>query len=228
LNIFSEYNAKVFELLPDFRTAKHSLHMNKECLKELGMVICRHGLQEHVGVSLLHRHFYLSPDERLVKDFIGNEAYIKPSKQNNIEVVPYLWQFDQGQNLEDASYNPLEFVIISSRTNRAKTDAETVCNAKAFLLEMSNKIHELSLEHIFGITTLYGTNEITLNDNEILLETTDHINRLLKLSPTSKSDFTITKDTETAWQFSSVLERDTLLNCTSCCTNHCTNHPPGP
>src|SRR5690349_6299192 len=98
MNVIHNYDARVFEALPEFEMAKQTLEGNREYLEELGRVICQHGLQEYIGISLLHKHFLVSPLEKLTKKFVGNEVRIRPmSSQDASKVAPYLWKLGTGQ-----------------------------------------------------------------------------------------------------------------------------------
>lgn len=58
-----DYDARVFQRLNEFHLARDYLEDKRESLTELGDVICRHGLHQRVGVSLLHKHFEISENE---------------------------------------------------------------------------------------------------------------------------------------------------------------------
>jgi hypothetical protein len=73
-----DYDARVFQRLNEFHLARDYLEDKRESLAELGDVICRHGLHQRVGVSLLHKHFEISDNELVVREFVRNLSYIKP------------------------------------------------------------------------------------------------------------------------------------------------------
>jgi hypothetical protein len=228
--IISPYAPSLFLSLPDFWTAKHSLERTKGHLKELGTMICRYGLQERVGVSLLHKHFTVYSNEQLVKHFVGNSAYIRLYPQSIDEnIVPYLWKLEHDEETGVQSFYPLEFVDTVQRASRARTDAQKFVSSEMFLAEIAAKLCALNLENVFGLCTLHGNSEIVLGDEEILLETTDHVNRVLTLAPAAK---TLTETTETSWQFTFDGSGDDTTkwkgrskgHCKSYCTSHCKNH----
>jgi hypothetical protein len=218
----SPYTPDLFLSLPNFQTARRSLERTRGYLKELGSVICRYGLQEHIGISLLHKHFSISPDEQLIKHFVGNSAYIRPySRSIDGNVVPYLWKFEYNQITGVQSFYPLEFVDTTRHALRGRVDAQKFVSSDMFLAEISTKLCELNLENIFGLCTLHGNSEIMLSDQEMLLEATDHVNRMLTLAPATK---TLAETTETSWQFTFDNDGTDVANCQIHCQTHCTNN----
>jgi hypothetical protein len=218
----SSYNPSIFASLPYFQTVSHSLDSRRGCLQVLGEIICRFGFQEHIGISLLHKHFAILPHERLVKCFVGNNAYIRPYPQLIADnVVPYLWRFYYNQATGVQSIYPLEFVDTTLRAFRGRTDAQKLLSSEMFLAEFSATLHALNLENVFGLCTLHGKGEITLSDEETLLETTDHMRRILTLAPAAK---TSTETVETSWQFTCDKNGKNITRCQAHCVAHCGIH----
>jgi hypothetical protein len=218
MHVSQQYHQQYFVALPRFQAAKRSLESARVHLEELGSVICRYDLQDHIGISLLHKHFYISPDEQLVKEFVGEEAYIRPRElQKDEHVVPYLWKVER----ESATYHPLEFIDTTNRAVRGRKDALMLANAEDFLAEMVDTLCGLGLEDVFGVSTLHGVGEIPLSDDEMLLETTDHEQRVLTLAVTSRVGVDLSDITETTWQFTAITEAEDLARCKA--DNHCSH-----
>jgi hypothetical protein len=218
----SLYDSKVFSSLPNFRTASHSLEGMSGSLSLLGKVICRHNLQEHIGVSLLHKHFPISRDEQLIKYFVGNCSYIRPyPRSTNENVVPYLWKFDCDRTTGLQSFYPLEFVDTGRRAFRGRTDARKLLSSEMFLAEFSATLHALDLRNVLGLCTNHGRGEIVLGDGEILVETTDHVHRVLTLAPVAKKSI---EAVETSWLFLPEKCDTNIPNCQIICVSHCRIH----
>ncbi len=218
----SSYNSSIFSLLPDFRTASHSLDRMRGDLQVLGEIICRYNFEEHFGVTLLHKHFSILPGERLIKHFVGNRAYIRPYSQPiSDNAVPCVWKFERNQTTGVQSFCPLEFVDTTHRAFRGRADAQIFVSSEAFLAEISAALCALNSENVFGLCTHHGDGEIVLGDGEILLETTDYMNRVLTLAPAAK---TSTETTETTWQFMFDEDGDDTTKCKGHCKSHCEKH----
>ena len=128
-----DYDARVFQRLNEFHLARDYLEDKRESLTELGDVICRHGLHQRVGVSLLHKHFEISENELVVREFDRNVSYIKPWNIDQLSSpVPYLWkaQISNGRAL----YYPLEFCDYPQHLQAgARSDLEILNGSLAFL-----------------------------------------------------------------------------------------------
>jgi hypothetical protein len=216
------YTPSILPSLPDFWTARHSLDRTKKDLKELGEIICDHGFHEHIGIALLHRHFYILPNERLIKYFVGKNAYIMPHAQPiNDNVIPYLWKFDRNLATGIGSFYPLEFVDPTQGASKCRADAQKFVGSEPFRAEFSARLCALGLENIFGPSTLHANGNLAPSDGEILLETTDLSNRVLTLAPAAKTSI---ETTETSWKFVLVENGASTTNCRIQCVSHCDVH----
>ncbi|MDQ2716648.1 MAG: hypothetical protein M3Z08_17215 [Chloroflexota bacterium] len=225
MEAMQSYDGSIFETLAEFRIARQFINTNRERLKELGVVICQHSLQEDVGISLLHKHFHISPYERVTKAFVGNAAHIRPQPiQDADHVAPYLWKLEANKGNTERRYYPLEFIEITDKTTKAQEQAERVRNTGDFLQEMAAKLCELEVENIFGISTLHNAGGIVVGDDEMLLETTDQVNRVLTVAPIPQTELVSSEVTETTWQFTSVGEGKTVQECYMHCNQHCKGH----
>jgi hypothetical protein len=219
-----EYDAEVFRGLSPFHAAKGSLAGQQERITELGNVICKHGLQDKVGVTLLHQHFPISADEAVVREFAGNVAYMQPrSAGDSANRVPYIWKLgfdDYGQ----ACYYPLEFCEYPDHLlGEARRDVELIAASKGFLAEMAGKLEQLGLADVFGIADLRSKDGLTVADGQTLLETTDHELRRLTLEPVPQSAVEGIDSTQTLWGFSKP-EMEATAWCVSHCYSHCRSH----
>jgi len=65
------YSSKVYDALPMIRRAHDELEkVEQETFFEIANIFLRHNVQEYLGLTLLHRHFKMSDDERLVENFV--------------------------------------------------------------------------------------------------------------------------------------------------------------
>jgi hypothetical protein len=148
------YDSGVFQRLSEFHSARDDLDANRALLSELGDVICLHGFHDRFGVSLLHKHFEISEDELLVREFVENVSYIKPWQADaRSSPLPYLWKAEiDGKR---AVYYPLEFCDYSEPLKtQARRDLELLQGARAFLTAFAKRLAELGLCEVFGLVSL--------------------------------------------------------------------------
>jgi hypothetical protein len=216
------YNPDVFDRLNLFRTAKTLLSRHKGSIGDLGGVIIDHQLHHIFGVSLLHKHFDLHPDEILVRniDIARRTAHSGPVSRH-AEAVPYLWKAlrDSGGRLRFA---PLEFV----RSRDVLSYEVDLTQHASFLTAISRALADRDLLDVFGISTTNIRN-IPLRPDELMVETTDSEKRKLTITPASRADVKIDELTETFWTFTPgpLVDIGTVLKCTGeHCTGHCKSH----
>ncbi|MBD2200859.1 MULTISPECIES: glycerol-3-phosphate ABC transporter substrate-binding protein [Calothrix] len=225
--MLTTYEPSIFDSLNKFSDAKQSLAQHKNTLGELGAVICKHGLQQKIGLTLLHKHFDLLPHERLIESVGDNKIYINPIAGVDEEaIIPYLWKFSSefsGENLaQNISYSPLEFQYKSTATTDNIEAVQALMANSNFLEEIAMKLQNFGLEDVFGLSILHRE-AIAIAKGEILVETTDHEKRCLTLTAVNSNDVCKEELTETLWHFT---EEDLGFArvCLSHCISHCTSH----
>lgn len=228
------YNPNIFNQLNEFSIAREKLEKCQDHLLELGDVICAYNLHQDVGVSLLHKHFDLEPQERLVEDFVDNQFLIQPRIEADCsDVTAYLWKVEAAQQSGTWNWNyfPLEFARVNHETHNIKEAAESVTSNHEFLAEMATKLSELGLADIFGIAIIHR-GLIKLAEGEIIVETTDDASRTLTCSATVQASIDPDKLTQTLWTFepNKPVKGATACyihnNCRHCVRHcvHCINH----
>ena len=226
------YNPNIFNQLNEFSIAREQLEKRQDHLLELGDVICAYNLHQDVGVSLLHKHFNLDPQERLVEDFVDNQFLIQPQIEADCpDVAAYLWKVEATQKSGTWNYFPLEFSRVNHDTRQIKDAAESVTSNHKFLAEMATKLSELGLADIFGIAIIHR-DLIKLAEGEIIVETTDDAARTLTCSATVQASIDLDKLTQTLWTFepNEPVKGATACyihnNCRHCVRHclHCINH----
>jgi hypothetical protein len=218
------YAPQIFEGLHEFRVARQLLDQHRKHLPTLGDVICQHELHQIVGISLLHKHFDLDADERLVEKFTGKSFCIKPEVIDEQEgLTPYLWKAEHDPEVESWQYHPLEFVESIQDTEAVQKNQKTLLNHPEFLVDMSQKLSTLGLANVFGIALLHR-DCLSLNLGEILVETTDEKNRTLACSPVLANESLSEGLTQTLWSFSPQGDTEVLGQCIMHCNSHCYGH----
>lgn len=219
-----DYDARVFQRLNEFHLARDYLEDKRESLTELGDVICRHGLHQRVGVSLLHKHFEISENELVVREFDRNVSYIKPWNIDQLSSpVPYLWkaQISEGRAL----YYPLEFCDYPQHLQAAaRSDLEIINGSLAFLTAFANTLADLGLIEIFGLASLRSRDGIVLKQGDTLLETTDEERRTLTLRPARTLEVEALNTTQTLWIYAPRPSRVGAVIGGATCSVHCAGH----
>ena len=205
-SLLLKYDASVFHELYEFHIARSILKQLGLAVTALGDIVCAYGLQDCVAVNLLHKHFDISSDERVVREYVGRTAYLKPrptshSGEGTTAVLPYLWQYADGRY--GPHFYPLEFAeYAGAGIQQAEAEIARVQSSPEFLRDFSGQLWGLGLEDIFGIALLCSRNNVILRHGEAMLETTDAINRVLTLKPIPEDSLTDLDTTETLWIFS--------------------------
>jgi hypothetical protein len=221
------YNHKIFQELNDFPVAKQLLKENQEKLTELGDILCYYELHEKGGISLLHQHFPLDSNERLVEEFDGNRSYLKPQvEEDKDDVTPYLWKVEPDPESGEWRYYPLEFVRHPSIGAEVRKQAEAIFSHQEFLADVTAKLSELGLTDTFGLAIPHR-DTIKLKKGEILVETTDEQTRTLTCSPALISSIAPGELTQTLWKFTPRQDVDVLGQCVMHCNSHCHGHCRG-
>lgn len=219
--MLTTYKPEVFANLETFEAAREQLENRKELLPELGDVIRRHGLNQQIGISLLHKHFDLAPEERLVEEFEDNHAYIRPTAEC-ADSLPYMWKLEQDEQSGEATWIPLEFV---RRTDAAEVSerAATVAQNPTFLRELAEKLADLGVTNLFGFSVLHR-DTIHVAEGNILVESTDDDARVLMFSALPRTAVDPKTLTQTLWKFSAEGGVEGVTECSHCthCT-HCTH-----
>ncbi len=198
------YDPKIYQQLHDFEVAKQYLEQHQDKVNTLGDLICQYEMQEKVGISLLHKHFPLQPDERLIKTFTDNRFSLtaKPAEYLH-NLTPDLWKVSQTEETGEWRYYPLEFIAVKDEVTKIQTVAEDVMNNHNFLSAMAIKLGELELTNIFGLALLYDFSH-HLEEGEIMMETTEYETRSNHCSPMSIKDLGSEMKTPTLWKFMAI------------------------
>lgn len=169
-----------------------------------------------MGVCLLHKHFDLKPNERLVEHAEGVRSIVEPVTQPADEhIIPYLWKVEVGS---ECRLLPLEFMernaVLASRL-------EVLKNNVAFLVEVATALAPVS--SFLGLFVLHRDHILAVDGSS--MEYTDEEKRRLVLAPLSDKktaqeflDGHPKESTQTVWTFS---DRKGVDICHHC--HHCTH-----
>lgn len=133
------YSVEHYNSLPELCEAEDqfkSSGASEILFTEIGPALVRHHVENILGVVLLHNHFLLNQNEKLVD--VGHVAI--PCAEELPNVSASSWRFI------DEGIAPYEFVRSATETSLAQMEP--------FLAEFRTIINKRSLDHVFGICSL--------------------------------------------------------------------------
>jgi len=213
-----DYSHEVFTSLSDFQNAKNYSKISRDIIIQLGDIICKYKLHNKIGLCLLHKHFDINKNERLIRKVNNNIALTTPCFSSNKKMVCFMWKIEEGNNDQAKTIYPLEFIELSGDSKLEKKIAKInkiIYSKTGFLAEFSNSLIQLELTNAFGFSILNKC-FLTKHNDETFLETTNEEIKLLNLKPAKRS--LISQEMiQTQWSF----EPHKQFNDTGC--SHCSH-----
>jgi hypothetical protein len=176
------YSVDYYNSLPDISEAKDQFISSRASdilFSEIGPALVRHHVENLVGVILLHNHFFLNQNEKLID--VGSVAV--PCTEELANVNASSWRF------VDEGIVPYEFV-------RSATEVP-LAQMQPFLEEFRAIINKWNLVNVLGICSL---KEESINRPVATEFTSGRANITLPFDITPNDGNVI----EAMWQFSSV------------------------
>lgn len=145
-----EYNPRHYDTLPPVIEASQNAEPSgaiNALESVIGNVFVKHGVQNELGIILLHNHFDLSPTEILVQ--FGNSAVPWETSKNPdlFNVVPGAWRF------VEEGLAPYEFVYLG-RTKQSTVPLLADAKYGPFLAELLNLLQKHDLVDVLGLVAL--------------------------------------------------------------------------
>lgn len=202
--VIENYSSLAFANLHEFDIAKKLMQGKEEDITNLGEIIKKHDMGKIVGVSLLHKHFNLFEDEKLVRKYQSKKFKIAPEFGNE-KITPYAFAFAKTKKDQQVTLYPVEFIELMESTEVYKENLNKLNEKHDFSREFKNYLLERNIQEIFGISFL-PYHLIKLNNDEMLLETHDDAStdeRALKIEPVQSSSGNVGVTTKTLWDLES-------------------------
>ncbi|AWX21600.1 MULTISPECIES: hypothetical protein [Bacillus] len=219
------YNSLAYANLHEFEVVREKSTKYNNKLEELGKIIKKHNLENVVGICLLHKHFNIYDEERLVRTFVDNKFKLKPEVVNESQLIPYMFAFTKISKNESLNMYPVEYLKINTDTESYRENLKQLMDNESFLNEFKNSLLENNLSQVFGLSFL-PYKLFDLKEGEMLLETEDSDLRTensvsdirnLKIERVPNVERGEGITTKTLWDFSA---RTGEMNC----HHHC-DHP---
>lgn len=215
-----EYAPNHFNDLPTFRQAQENLKQLQPKLDKIGRVLHKHGCADEIGIALLHRHFDLADDEVLVEKVEpaqGQSVGAPRNRDTSGKILPHLFRAVVSDNDSACVWFPVEFADVEDDDGSlAERYARFQANAP-LLNDVAQTLRDEGAIGAIGLSLFHGREEINCSSNEILVESTDDVRRVLVMRPGSIGVDDKTS-TPTLWRFDG---KKVLMACT------CQNSPQG-
>lgn len=213
------YSALVYSNLPDFELAKQFSEKRLVEVRPLLDVIRKHGMQQLVGVSLLHRHFAMYEDEILIRRFSENSFAIAPARASEVIAIPYVWAYSKKASSTAFELFPVEFIEQSEHTHKYAEQAEKVASFEEFLRDYFAVLRDRGTARFLGLALL-PKHVFKLEGDVALIEDDAPSGRLLNVNVRPKSDLESAPTTQTLWA------AGPSKDLAQWCVIHCGIHPP--
>lgn len=152
--ILQPYSVSRFNKIPDLHHGTTSFHAKdgmKFVSEVFGPLVLKHGLEDQLGITILHRHFDLKEPEKLV-EFNNIALPWKNQGQDDShsggKILPNAWLLDNGKLM------PYEFFF--SPFNQDKSVDLTQDKVRTFLDEFVKAAKYSSLDQIFALKMFPG------------------------------------------------------------------------
>lgn len=185
-----------FQSLYDFPEATARYHEHSSAVWDLGQVICRHNLEDVIGVALLHKHFDIAEGEQVVRRYQKDSVLISP-KAFSDEYVGCVWAYSE---FSDTGFLPIEFCQ-SRPSSEASGQVDVVSRRPSFVNAFRDRVVELGVERLFGFSILCGI-QLSDPDSDRAVVERSIGQRRLRLEMISKDILSEIESTETLWKFS--------------------------
>jgi hypothetical protein len=223
--ITAPYSPAAFNALPEFHESKSRFPTRNHTLDGFAEIIRAHGVQKYLGAALIHKHYPLQADERMVEEVKTDGSLLAPRRGLRDDVLtPYLWHLGNHQYPETLQWTPVEFVLSETVPTDVRHFANELPTHKALLNELANLLLTNDAQDTFGLALLHRQGIEFDRDLQILLESPGPDDRTLVVKPV---DTTVTASndwTQTYWHFD-VDDKRQIVDCSQHgCAGYCSLH----
>lgn len=183
------YAHEVVAGLPDLGDAIHTYEASKVDMVHFAKLFLAAGLEDVVGMTVMHRHYGVAEDQVIFETISGTQAggdlkfVCQATKYADVgeRMVPYIIRYDA----ERKQWVGVEWTTASA--GDAATFFDRLIAEKDFLAMMARELTSRGLESSLGLTI---THRFFLTDPEtqVLCETTDHATNVSTTVPVPKDE----------------------------------------
>ena len=150
------FNSVVYSQLKDVNVVKHNPNYDTKKLSKFGEIIFRHNLETHIGISLIHKHFNLQSNEKMVGNIDPNNFIWTASPCNlpDTDLIPINWQVAYNKRNQEWNFFPVDFLLKDDKFLEEQRFNNVLQNKKEFLCEMLDMLLALKIYDTFGMCLL--------------------------------------------------------------------------
>lgn len=158
------YNPEVYNSLVEVDKVQSKSGYNRDFLPQLGRVIKDYKWENDIAISLVHRHFDISPNERMVADYdLEKMQWIsKPILSSESNLIPWSWKIHYNEIGKKWSLFPLDFLPNTSKYEKERELVKRLMLDNNFLNELILAMVTIGVSDVFGIALLMSRfNDLT-------------------------------------------------------------------
>jgi hypothetical protein len=218
------YSVAGFNALPEFHESKQRFSEKMHVLDTFAEIIRAHGVQKYLGAALIHKHYALTDDERMVEEVRRDGSVLSPRRRFTEEILtPYLWHLEC-RDFHLPQWVPVEFVLSETVPKDVQEFAQGLPARNRLLTDLAKALAGNEAQDTFGLALLHRQSIEFDRKLQILLESPGQENRTFVVRP-ANPEITASDDwTQTYWHFDLSGERH-VVDCTQHgCAGYCSLH----
>jgi hypothetical protein len=219
-----EYSVSIFNNIPDYWDIKDQSDFVERLVPQLGAIIFKNGLHKVFRISLLHSHFKLNTNEKLVRTYTTQFYSIAVGGS---ETVPYMWHL--AVKNDQFEWWPLEYCDATpSVRQRFRSHKVHAQRRLPFFDQLSLGIVALGLANKVALTALFQRDEFDLANGQTLFKETHDRRRVITPRIANEQPSADDGSIRTLWSFT---PRQSVMDAASCathCYGHCYGHGDQP
>lgn len=177
--MIKKFSPQIYNSLVEIDEVRLNERYDKSLLPDLGRVILDCSWEKDVIISLVHRHFDLQANEKMVSDynFQTREWISKPIVTDEDKLIPWNWKVVYDDKNKEYSLYPLDFLYDSPKFSEEKKTALRLVSDYSFLKNLSTEIVKQGVSDVFGIALLMSRfNDFTFDT--VMFEKNDNLTRV--------------------------------------------------
>lgn len=198
---YRDYSPTVYSNLHELDSIEGLLPNMQSAITAINAVIASHGVANLLGASLLHKHFELYEDERLLRTRRDDSIAIRPvSRDVELSCVPFIWAFGKTKIQESYGLYPVEYFEEHESLKQFLPAIELVTKNGDFLLRIFRILSSTGLTTHLGLGLNVGA-LFSYPEKHQLMETEHPLRgaRSLELRVRPEGSFPNAKIIQTLW-----------------------------